>query len=73
MVFVWTQQEDSKMYRNALYLEKFFDDQLKKLLPDYIMKKVGDSLSDGTTLSAKRPRLEDVHATEVIDVPDDDF
>lgn len=34
-------QEDSKIFANARYLDKFFEEQLQKWLPDYAAKKPG--------------------------------
>lgn len=53
-------------------MEKFFDEQVKKLLPDYLMQRVSDSLTDGPEYGAKRLRIDETELAEVIDVPDDD-
>lgn len=65
------QQEDSKVYKNARFLEKFFDEQLIKLLPDYATKR---SSVNGNNQSHehKRMRLENQRSTEIIDDGDDD-
>lgn len=69
MRFVLWLQEDSKIYKNARYLEKFFEEQLTKLLPDYLPKR--NSLNGSNRAhEAKRPRIE--RATEIIDDGDDD-
>lgn len=52
-------------------MEEFFDEQLVKLLPDYVTKRitVNDSFRPQ---DAKRTRLEDQRPTEIIDADDDD-
>lgn len=64
-------KEDSKIYKNAQFLEKFFEEQLVKLLPDYLSKR---SSANGSIRSheAKRMRLNNQRPTEIIDDDDDD-
>lgn len=65
-------QDNTKTHQKALYMEKFFDEQVKKLLPDYLMQRVSDSLTDGPEYGSKRMRIDESESAEVIDVPDDD-
>lgn len=51
-------QEDTKIFNNARYLEKFFDEQLVKWLPLYVNKNdTADDCVDNST--AKRIRLDE--------------
>lgn len=63
-------QEDSKIYKNAQFLERFFDEQLAKLLPDHVPKKNGTNGSIRGPES-KRIRIEDQRPTQIDD--DDDL
>lgn len=69
---IYLLQEDSKIYKGATFLERFFDEQLKKLLPDYLMRKVNEP-KDNETTEVKRLRLEAQKSSEIIDVGDDDI
>lgn len=51
-------------------MEKFFNEQLTKLLPDYFQKRSIDLNGDGKAIDAKRIRLTEPVTTEIID--DDD-
>lgn len=59
------------MFKNAKFLEKFFEEQLVKLLPDYASKRNG---TNGSTRGpeSKRMRVENQRPTETIDDGDDD-
>lgn len=54
--FCFVPQEESKIYSSARYLEKFFDEQLAKWLPQYSRKnpKTGNE-----AIPSKRTRLND--------------
>lgn len=65
---IFYQQEDSKIYISARYLEKFFDEQLIKWLPFCIKRFNGGGNNDVS--ASKRPRLEE---TVVIGDDDDDM
>lgn len=62
-------QENTKIYKSAKYLEKFLNEQLKKLLSDYLPKKSNETSRDRTS-DAKRTRIDSDIPTEIID--DDD-
>lgn len=66
-------QEDSKIFRAARFLEKFFISQLEKLLPDYLPKRSNDSNGENKIVpETKRSRLDMSVTTEIIDDTDDD-
>lgn len=50
-------KEDTKIFNNARYLEKFFDEQLVKWLPLYVNKN--DTADDCGDNTAKRIRLDE--------------
>lgn len=62
-------QENTKIFKSAKYLEKFFNEQLTKLLPDYLPKKSNDTSRDKAS-ETKRIRIDNEIPTEIID--DDD-
>lgn len=59
------------MYKDAQYLETFFDEMLVKLLPDHVSKKNG---TNGSIRGhdSKRMRTENQRPMEIIDDGDDD-
>lgn len=65
-------QEDSKIYRNARFLAKFFEEQLIKLLPDYVSKRLSGEKKSCEATPSKRLRLDNRATTEIIDDGDDD-
>lgn len=53
-------QEDSKIYSNARYLERFFDEQLMKWLPYCASKhSTGSNNTRFESTTSKRPRYND--------------
>lgn len=71
-IVIFPKQEDSKIYKNAQFLDKFFEECLQKFLPDYASKR--SSVNGGTRVAydAKRIRLDNQRSTEIIDDGDDD-
>lgn len=69
--FLYHKQEDSKIYTNAKFLERFFEELLNKYLPDYATKR---SKTNGNARAPelKRIRTEDLRPLEIIDDGDDD-
>lgn len=67
---LYYKQEDSKIYKNARYLEAFFEELLHKYLPDYAKKR---SNTNGNVRGPeiKRIRAENQRPLE-IDEGDDD-
>lgn len=69
--FAFNKQEDSKIYKSAKYLERFFEELLLKYLPDYAAKR-SNTNGNAHAPELKRIRTENQRPLEIIDDGDDD-